>query len=51
MDVLVELEDEVVQRLELMAKNHNQSLNEELLGILRRVAIEEKNRKRKAKKQ
>ena len=51
MDVLVEIEDDVLLRLELMALEHNKSLNEELLDILRRAAKDEKIRKRKTKKQ
>ena len=50
MDVLVEIEDEILRLLELMAKSHKRSLNEELLDILRRTAKEQQGHKRMKKK-
>ncbi len=38
MDVLVEIDDEVLLRLLLMAKGNRRSLNEEMLDILERAA-------------
>jgi hypothetical protein len=49
-DVLVEIEDENLLRLILVAKKNKRSLNQELLEILNRAAKIEQRRKRKAKK-
>ena len=38
MDILVEIDDDVLLQLLLMAKGHHRSLNEELLDILERAA-------------
>ncbi|MBI3045412.1 MAG: hypothetical protein HYY78_21600 [Betaproteobacteria bacterium] len=49
MDVLVEVEDEDLIRLLLLAKSHELSLEEEMRGILIRAAEAEKRLKRKEK--
>ena len=38
MDILVEIDDEVLLQLLLMAKGHRRSLNQEMLDILERAA-------------
>jgi hypothetical protein len=38
MDILVEIDDEVLPQLLLMAKGHRRSLNQEMLDILERGA-------------
>ena len=48
MDVLVEIEDEDLLTLMLVAKRNKRSLNQELLDILNRAAKVEQRRKRKA---
>ena len=50
MDVLVEIEDEDLPRLLLLAKKHGRSLDEELRDILIRAARTEQRLQHKAKK-
>ena len=50
MDVLVEIEDEDLLRLRLLAKKHGRSLDEELRDILIRAARNEQRLQRKGKK-
>ncbi len=50
MDVLVEIEDEDLLTLILVAKKNKRPLNQELLDILNRAAKVEQRRKRKSKK-
>jgi len=53
MDILVEIDDDVLLQLLLMAKEHRRSLNEEMREILERAArpeeirVREKQRKPK----
>ena len=47
MDILVEIDDEDLLQLLLMAKRHRRSLNEEMLDILERAARPDPFRPRK----
>lgn len=50
MDILVDIDDEHLLRLLLLAKTHGRSLDEELRDILKRAAMTEKRRRRKQKR-